>query len=159
VDGTVLFEGGILADGSSAVQTELFHHDRTRTADVWQLLGEFLAAGCLSLCDSHIQIGFRQMETSSYLRSAVDSERFQRAVALRLAGNNQDALQEFETLSRVEADSQCRGSLLLNQASCLLRLHRVTEARQRWSGSVGYWRNLHTDFIGRHSVRGRREQE
>jgi tetratricopeptide (TPR) repeat protein len=77
----------------------------------------------------------------------VDSERFQRAVALRLAGNHQEALEELEALSSGELDSQYKSSLLLGQAVCLLGLHRVKEARQRWSGSVGYWRYLYTDFV------------
>jgi hypothetical protein len=68
-------------------------------------------------------------------------------VDLRFAGNNQEALEEFEALSRVELDPQYKCSLLLSETACLLGLRRLKEARQRWFGSVEYWVNLHTELM------------
>jgi tetratricopeptide (TPR) repeat protein len=77
----------------------------------------------------------------------VDSERFEHANSLRLAGKEQDALHEFEALTSGVTDPCEKSSLLLGQATCLLGLGRVKEARQRWSEATRYWTNLYTEFI------------
>jgi tetratricopeptide (TPR) repeat protein len=63
----------------------------------------------------------------------LDEERFIRAVALRDAGKEEDALREFESLGSQASDEREKSNLLANKANCLWRMRRLTEARQRWS--------------------------
>lgn len=77
----------------------------------------------------------------------MDSERFERAVAMRDAGKEEDALREFEALADLESDQQGKSSLLLNQANCFWRLGRLKEARERWSQSTAIWRTPFADLL------------
>jgi tetratricopeptide (TPR) repeat protein len=90
----------------------------------------------------------------------VDSERFQHAMSLRMAGKEQDALQELETLASLATDPCEYSSLLLGQATCLLGLGRVKEARQRWLESARRWTNLYTELIDAYlcAEEGKREE-
>jgi len=77
----------------------------------------------------------------------MDSERFERAITLRDAGREEDALREFEALADLASDTQEKGSLIANQATCFWRLGRLKEARQRLSEAAGLWTNLYTEFV------------
>lgn len=63
----------------------------------------------------------------------MDYDRFKRAMKLRDAGEVAAALEELEALERPPLDDGDHPTLFLNQANCLWRLGRLTEARQRWS--------------------------
>jgi tetratricopeptide (TPR) repeat protein len=77
----------------------------------------------------------------------MDRERFERGTALRDADQEREALRELEALASSEPDAQWRSSLLANQASCLWRLGRLPEARQRWTEAVALWTNIYLEFL------------
>lgn len=70
---------------------------------------------------------------------------YNRAVVLREAGREEDALREFESLAKLESDAMAKGSLLGQQAMCLWRLGRLKDARQRLSEAIMYWPNVYTE--------------
>lgn len=77
----------------------------------------------------------------------MDAERFRWAISLRDTGKIDEALQELTLLGDGEDNPYDKSSLLLNQASCLLRLGRLAEARERWSKSVKYGSNVYTEYV------------
>lgn len=77
----------------------------------------------------------------------MDIDGYNRAVALRDAGREEDALREFESLAKLESDAMAKGSLLANQATSLWRLGRLKEARQRLSEAIMYWPNVYTEHL------------
>ena len=61
----------------------------------------------------------------------MDIPRYSHANALREAGRETEALEEFEAQAEAEPDERERNELIRNQANCLWRLGRLKEARQR----------------------------
>src|SRR5215472_2760128 len=62
----------------------------------------------------------------------MDTERFQRAMALRDSGQVQGALRELCSLSEATADPEEKASLLLNESRCLIQLGNLEGARERF---------------------------
>ncbi|MBZ5546004.1 MAG: hypothetical protein LAO07_20440, partial [Acidobacteriia bacterium] len=64
---------------------------------------------------------------------AMDTQRFEHAIALRDAGRVEEALRELASLTEVCTDPEERASLLLNEARCYRSLGRLAEAKERLS--------------------------
>jgi tetratricopeptide (TPR) repeat protein len=62
----------------------------------------------------------------------MNHERYMRAMEFRDQGNEENALRELDALAREASDTEERASLELAQITCLARLGRLEEARQRW---------------------------
>lgn len=62
--------------------------------------------------------------------AAMDTERFQYAIALREAGRVDEALEELTTLRKANTDPDEEASLLLNETRCYRLLGRLTEAKE-----------------------------
>ena len=77
----------------------------------------------------------------------MDTERLEDALRILNAGHLPEALTELDSLANLASDDQEKGSMLLGQASCLLQLGCIAEARERWSQAVACWRNLYADYI------------
>ncbi len=89
----------------------------------------------------------------------MDSERFQKAVSLRLAGKYEESLRELEALTSIETDAHWKSSLLLGQATCLAWLGRLEEARQRWSESAELYSNPYTELEDAYLCAGEGKRE
>ena len=76
----------------------------------------------------------------------MDSARFDRAIALRDAGKDEDALMEFDALAAITLNTEEKSSLLANGATCLARLGRFNEARRHLSEAERCWTNPYTEF-------------
>jgi tetratricopeptide (TPR) repeat protein len=63
--------------------------------------------------------------------TAMDTERFEQAIALRDAGQVEQALEDFASLVISTTDLQEKASLVLNEATCLTIMRRFDEARER----------------------------
>jgi len=59
----------------------------------------------------------------------MDTERFERAIALRDAGKVEEALQTLTALADSTPDPRERASIILNTATCLTIMRRFDEAR------------------------------
>jgi tetratricopeptide (TPR) repeat protein len=81
------------------------------------------------------------------MNKSVDEERFARAVELREQGQDDAALWEFEALAGVTPDADEKASLVLNQSTCLSRLGRIKEARQRWLEAARTLTSPYVDFL------------
>jgi tetratricopeptide (TPR) repeat protein len=78
--------------------------------------------------------------------SYLDSERFRRAVSLRRAGKNEEALQELEALTAETLSDFDKSSVFLAQVTCLLCLNRLNDARERFVVAIKYGRSTWTDL-------------
>ena len=63
----------------------------------------------------------------------MDTERLEHAIALRDAGNVEEALQALAALTDLTSDPEERASLLLNEARCYRLLGSLAKARERLS--------------------------
>ena len=90
----------------------------------------------------HAQTRFQ--ESRSFL---MDDVRFWRAMKLRDKGKEEDALRELEELASLTPDADEKASLVLNQSTCLARLGRVEEARQRWREATRSLTGPYEDFL------------
>lgn len=71
-----------------------------------------------------------------------------RAMEFRGQGNEEDALRELDELAREASDTEERASLELSQITCLARLGRLDEARQRWHDATRTLTNRpYVDFL------------
>ena len=77
----------------------------------------------------------------------ISIEHFERAIALRDAGKEEEALREFEVLASATSDTQERISLIGNQVTCLIRLGRIGDARARWNDGARLGTNCYADFM------------
>jgi len=65
--------------------------------------------------------------------AAMDTQRFEQAIALRDAGGVEEALKELAALTESTIDPEEKASLLMNECTCLTILGRLHEARERLS--------------------------
>jgi tetratricopeptide (TPR) repeat protein len=77
----------------------------------------------------------------------VDLDSIQRAIALREAGEVEEALREFETLANRSSEPGDMHSLICNQVNCLIRLGRIEEGRARWEQAEALSRTVNTGFL------------
>jgi len=62
----------------------------------------------------------------------MDTERFERAVSLRDAGDPREAARQFHILANDAADSVERAMILLNESTCLCQMGNTAAARKCW---------------------------
>jgi tetratricopeptide (TPR) repeat protein len=77
----------------------------------------------------------------------MDTKRFENALHAIDSGHVAEALSEFDSLADLAPDAQEKSSMLMGQASCLMHLGLIAEARERWSRSAACWTNLYTEYF------------
>ena len=84
--------------------------------------------------DAHQRVA--SMWVTTVKVSPMNTRLFEEAVSLRDSGRMQEAILAFRRLARSTADPQERGSIVLNEAACFVKLGRPTEARQRMRDAI-----------------------
>jgi tetratricopeptide (TPR) repeat protein len=72
---------------------------------------------------------------------------FENALRALNSGHVVEALGELDSLVDLELDPEERSTVLLGQASSLMQLGRIEEARMKWSQAVACCGNQYTDYI------------
>lgn len=78
----------------------------------------------------------------------MDLKRYLHALSLRDQGMNEEALRELQVLADAESSPEQKGSLILDEITCLWRLGRLAEARRRFTEGQAFWKDVRSKLFG-----------